>query len=228
MAARSYEAGFRKYYGDRLTNISDDTSDEEIRQVYDHWARDYDKDVVEAARGVYHKPLAECLEAVLTENFPEKAKDDLKIIDVGAGTGLIGTELQKLGYSNLHALDISPEMLKEAKKRNIYKRFFCVGLSDQQISEIQTGEFDALICAGTLLTGHIRAAAFEEMVRMVKHGGVICFNIRDNQLVDYQAKIRELEKAARWEMITKNVVSFFESEEMPRETYALLFRVLRK
>ena len=89
---------------------------------------------------------------------------------MGAGTGLIGIELQKLGYSNLHALDISPEMLKEAKKRNIYKRFFCVGLSDQQISEIQTGEFDALICAGTLLTGHIRAAAFEEMVRMVKYG----------------------------------------------------------
>ena len=89
---------------------------------------------------------------------------------MGAGTGLIGIELQKLGYSNLHALDISPEMLKEAKKRNIYQRFFCVGLSDQQISEIQTGEFDALICAGTLLTGHIRAAAFEEMVRMVKHG----------------------------------------------------------
>ena len=89
---------------------------------------------------------------------------------MGAGTGLIGIELQKLGYSNLHALDISPEMLKEAKKRNIYKRFFCVGLSDQLISEIQTGEFDGLICAGTLLTGHIRAAAFEEMVRMVKHG----------------------------------------------------------
>ena len=82
------------------------------------------QDVVEAARGVYHKPLAECLEGVLTENFPEKAKDDLKIIDVGAGTGLIGIEFQKLGNSNLHALDISPEMLKEAKKRNIYKRFF--------------------------------------------------------------------------------------------------------
>ena len=82
------------------------------------------QDVVEAARGVYHKTLAECLEEVLTENFPEKAKDDLKIIDVGAGTGLIGIELQNLGYSNLHALDISPEMLKEAKKRNIYKRLF--------------------------------------------------------------------------------------------------------
>ena len=115
------------------------------------------------------------MDGAFKDNFPEKATDDLKIIDVGAGTGLIGIELQKLGYTNLHALDISTEMLKEAKKRNIYKRFFCVGLSDQQIPEIQTGEFDALICAGTLLTGHIRAAAFEEMIRMVKHGMNVVF-----------------------------------------------------
>ena len=66
MAARSYEAGFRKYYGDRLTNISDDTSDEEIRQVYDHWARDYDKVIkmyqiispqtILDQQGVFHHP----------------------------------------------------------------------------------------------------------------------------------------------------------------------------
>ena len=54
-------------------------------------------------------------------------------------------------------------------------------------------------------------------------GGVICFNIRDNQLVDYQAKIRELEKAARWEMITKNVVSFFESDEIFDKSDAVFF-----
>ena len=54
-------------------------------------------------------------------------------------------------------------------------------------------------------------------------GGVICFNIRDNQLVDYQAKIRELEKVARWEMITKNVVSFFESEKIFDKSDAVFF-----
>ena len=54
-------------------------------------------------------------------------------------------------------------------------------------------------------------------------GGVICFNIQDNQLVDYQAKIRELEKAARREMITKNVVSFFESEEIFDKSDAVFF-----
>ena len=128
---------------------------------------------MDVARCVFHKPLAESLDGALNDNFPEKEKDDLKIIDVGAGTGLIGIELQKLGYSNLHALDISPEMLREAKKRDIYKRCFCVALSDQQVTEIQTGEFDAVICAGSLLAWHIRAAAFEEMVRMVKHGKIV-------------------------------------------------------
>ena len=54
-------------------------------------------------------------------------------------------------------------------------------------------------------------------------GGVICFNIRDNQLVDYQAKIGDLEKAARWEMITKNVVSFFESDEIFDKSDAVFF-----
>ena len=131
------------------------------------------QNVVDAARCVCHKPLAESLDGSLKDNFPEKAKDDLKIIDVGAGTGLIGIELQKLGYSNLHALDISSEMLKKQRKEIFTKGFFCVPLSDQQIHEIQTGEFDALICAGSLLAGHIRAAAFEEMVRMVKHGKIV-------------------------------------------------------
>ena len=58
-------------------------------------------------------------------------------------------------------------------------------------------------------------------------GGVICFNIRDNQLVDYQAKIRELEKVARWEMITKNVVSFFEREEIFDKSDAVFFFYLQ-
>ena len=36
------------------------------------------------------------------------------------------------------------------------------------MSEIETGEFDALISAGTLLKAHVRSSAFVEMIRMVK------------------------------------------------------------
>ena len=82
----------------------------------------------------------------------------------------MAVELQKLGYTNLHALDISQEMLNEAKNKDVYRRFICAALTDQQIPEIETGEFDALICSGSMFKGHVRSSALNEMVRMVKNG----------------------------------------------------------
>ena len=56
MAAKSYEAGVRKYYGDRLTDISDDTTSEEIRHVYDNWASEYDKVTIISSDPVFMGP----------------------------------------------------------------------------------------------------------------------------------------------------------------------------
>lgn len=114
--------------------------------------------------------MAESLDEAIKQVFPDKPKDDIKIVDAGAGTGLNGVELHKLGYANLCALDISQGMLNEAKKRNVYKKFICAALDDQRIPEIETGEFDALICGGTMLEGHIRPSALVEMIRMVRIG----------------------------------------------------------
>ena len=43
-----------------------------------------------------------------------------EIIDVEACTDLIGLELHQMGYTNLHAPDISQKMLNEARKKGIY------------------------------------------------------------------------------------------------------------
>jgi len=43
MAEKSYEAGFRKYYGDVLDNVSRSTTQEEIKDVYANWASKYDE-----------------------------------------------------------------------------------------------------------------------------------------------------------------------------------------
>jgi len=61
-------------------------------------------------------------------------------------------------------------MLNEAKKRNVYKKLICAALNDQRIPEIETGEFDALVCGATMLTGHIRCSALVEMIRIVMIG----------------------------------------------------------
>ena len=98
-------------------------------------------------------------------------------MDAGAGTGLLGVELKELGYTDVHALDISQEMLNEARKKNVYTKFICASLNDQRIPEIDTGEYDALICTGVLIKGHVRSSAFVEMVRMVKIGKLCYLNL---------------------------------------------------
>ena len=110
--------------------------------------------------------MAEYLDDAIEQVLRDKPKDEVKIMDIGAGTGHIGVELRKLGYT----LDISQEMLNEAKKKNVYNEITCAALTDQQIPEINTGEFDALICCGTLIQGHVHSNAFVEMIRMVKIG----------------------------------------------------------
>ena len=113
------------------------------------------QDVVVVARAIFHKPLADSLDEAIRRFLAGKEKDDVKIIDAAAGTGLVGVELNKLGYTNLCALDISPEMLDEAKKKNVYTKFICSSLSDRPNPEIAPEEFDASICGGSMLVGHI-------------------------------------------------------------------------
>ena len=43
MAAKTYEAGYSKYYGDRSKNVSKSTTEEEIKQLYRDWASSYDE-----------------------------------------------------------------------------------------------------------------------------------------------------------------------------------------
>lgn len=43
MAASSYEATYKKYFGNRFDNISHDATEEDIRQLFDDWASEYDQ-----------------------------------------------------------------------------------------------------------------------------------------------------------------------------------------
>jgi len=49
-------------------------------------------------------------------------REQLTILDVAAGTGLVGEELKKAGFKvdNVTALDFSPEMLEVSRKKGVY------------------------------------------------------------------------------------------------------------
>lgn len=106
----------------------------------------------------------------LLQEINNNSTSDLRILDVGAGTGLVGNILRDYGYRNIDALDISQRMLDEAKKRNIYKNMFCAALGEKPIPGIENDQYDAVICVGTLTVGHVKPVSLDEIVRIVKKG----------------------------------------------------------
>ena len=103
----------------------------------------------------------------------KKRRQDIKIIDVDAGTDLIGLELHQTGYTNLHALDSSQKMLNETRKKGIYTQFFCLPIDDQRFLELNTGDYDALICVNVFGNNHILPSALAEMCRIVVKGKLL-------------------------------------------------------
>ena len=85
------------------------------RRHYDGWAETYDSDFV----------------ADMDYRLPERvaaafaaAQPDGPVLDVGAGTGLVGVALTELGIGPVDGTDISPGMLAAAAKKGVYARLF--------------------------------------------------------------------------------------------------------
>ena len=43
MAAQNYETGFQNHYAGRFKNITKDSTYEDIRELYDNWAKDFEQ-----------------------------------------------------------------------------------------------------------------------------------------------------------------------------------------
>lgn len=167
---------------------------QEVMDVYKEWAADYDADTVTDLGYVAHIASTDALIRVLDSR-------DAYILDAGCGTGLVGEELARKGYRKLDALDYSSEMLDVSKHKKIYRQLF---QADMNLPlDIETDCYDAVVCAGSFSYSHINATAFDELVRITKPGGFICFTIREGAYEDcgYRDRMMALEKEGAWKLI---------------------------
>ena len=86
-----------------------------------------------------------------------------KILDAGCGTGLVGIELKKNGYSNIVGVDFSQNMLGLIPK-NIYKKIEKIDLNKPL--KFKTDMYDVVMCVGTFTYGHVKPKALEELIRI--------------------------------------------------------------
>jgi MFS family permease len=164
----------------------------ELKAEYERIAPAYDAALVDGMG--YRSP--EAVTAVARRVLPF----DARILDAGAGTGLLGVALAEAGFTRLDGLDLSPRMLAEAARKNIYGELR-EGLLGAAL-DYRTGAFDAVVSAGVLTVGHAPAECLDELVRITRSGGHLIFTLRTDQTpAGYGEKIAELERARRWELV---------------------------
>lgn len=134
-------------------------------------ANDYDNRMSEED---YHAPgLIACQ---LRAHFERAAKARPYILDLGAGTGLLGERVKEImPGANLTAIDLSGPMLQEAKKKRVY---FVLHQDPVPggLARFRDGTFDAVMSCGATEyiadTDGVAAGAS----RILKPGGVACMS----------------------------------------------------
>lgn len=102
---------------------------------------------------------------------------DSKIIDLAAGTGLVGSVLNENGYTNIDALDGSDDMLSAAKERQCYGKIFTHFVKRDIKLPIEDHTYDHIIMSGALC--HIDYETLPQIIRICKPG-IHQFNNNDN------------------------------------------------
>ena len=110
---------------------------------------------------------------VLEERFPDKAKADLKILDVGTGPGFFPRILSEAGYY-VTAVDYTEDMLEKAKENTKeYQSQIEFYRMDAQNLGFENNQFDVVISRNLTWNLENPVQAYKEWFRVLKKEGVL-------------------------------------------------------
>jgi len=178
---------------DRVKWIYTSRDNRELEERYDQWAKEYDADLEEEFGWIGPR--------YAVESFAHYVPKETRTPDAGAGTGLVGYLLAKLGYTNLVAMDLSQGMLEEARKKNIYREYHQMVMGEPL--DFATDSFDAVVSVGVLTVGHAPVSSLDELIRITKPGGYIVFSLRPDVYRDggFKEKQDALESEGQWKLV---------------------------
>ena len=138
---------------------------DEARDLYAAWAEHYDNDVFGTLEVTGSAHIAGLLAKHVT---PQESRS---ILDAGCGTGAVGALLHDMGFRDIDGIDISPEMLAVAARKQVYRTLAAADLN--QPFEAPLSSYDAVVSAGTFVHGHVGAEGFASLARLLTHGGLM-------------------------------------------------------
>ena len=144
-------------------------SNRDIATVFDDYVDQYDSDL---EKWLYDAP--EKAAKRLATRLPLNSR----ILDVGCGTGLVGVELSKVGFTHIHGWDISLLSLREARRKGPYRSLSLVDLHNASYMlgmwiSVKDQLYDGIICVGVLTYLENIPHVLLRLIKLVRTGGEI-------------------------------------------------------
>lgn len=113
----------------------------------------------------------------------------LRVLDLGAGNGMVGEELASMDAAAIVGVDIIEEaaMAAERDRPGLYEAYYILdmtNLSADRRRQLATHRFNALTCVAALGFSDIPPRAFAAAYNLVATGGWIAFNIKEDFLAE--------------------------------------------
>ncbi|MEM6662945.1 MAG: class I SAM-dependent methyltransferase [Pseudomonadota bacterium] len=135
---------------------------EDAQRLYGAWAESYDDRFGADWGYIAPREIAGLYRSAMTDA-------DVPILDIGAGTGLVGEHLSDL---TVDAFDITPEMLAIARGKGIYRDLIQGDLTKSL--DLADDSYGGVISSGTFTHGHVGPECLPELLRTVRPGGLFC------------------------------------------------------
>lgn len=147
-----------------------------VRETFDAFAAGFEHRVVDELG--YRVP--ELLAALVRS----QGRSGLDALDLGCGTGLVGTALGSLARS-LAGVDLSPRMLEVAARKGCYATLYDADIA-QWLARADPAGFDLAVAADVFIyIGDLREI-FQEARRVLRPGGLFAFSVEVCEVGDFQ------------------------------------------
>ena len=157
--------------------------------------RFHDYDEIYSVPGLYEKLFYDRLKCQSPQTISEMMRrelhssplnaSDLVVLDVGAGNGMVGEELSKLGTKSLVGIDLI-DAAAEAVTRDrpgVYDDYHVADLTQLPADtrhELEEKRFNCMVSVSALGFGDIPPLAFAEAYNLVSTPGLVAFNIKED------------------------------------------------
>jgi len=145
----------------------------------------YEQIFYDRLRCISPSKVAQILNASVSQ--AEENTTELRVLDLGAGNGMMGEALVKHGISRMIGVDIIAEAKDSAERDrpHIYDSYYIIdfcNLKPEQAEELSSWSLNCMTTVAALGFGDIPPKAFMTALNLIQSEGWVAFNIKESFL----------------------------------------------